>query len=165
MSVGLDTVVKQVRTGQIFPDILNFVSSISNFNQGDVLIFDTSTNLIRGSTAEADDTALLGIASQDIVNGIPRSPYQGLATTLSQQPQAINGPTYGDVFAMILATGSTLTAGQQIYGSPSTGTRGVASSGTFAIGVYQGAAVSSSAAGLVVNCLIGSRYPNNVLKF
>lgn len=161
---GKNTVVKQVGEKQIFPDIKNFLDSTVDFNQGDILIFDTSTYLVRAATSEGEGAYLLGIANATVVDGKPALPYS-TANDAAIAATSIDGPLYGDTFKMILKTGSTLTPGQQVYADPGTSARGVASSGTKAIGVYQGAAVSSSAAGLEIEVLIGARYPNDTLKF
>jgi hypothetical protein len=161
-----NTIVKQISEKQIFPNILGYVSSAVTFNQGDYLIFDPVNSLVRAATAEAEAASGLGIAALSISSGQPISPYQGTAVDAAQAAPAMNGPLYGDSALMVLKTGSTLALGAPVYLDIATGNQGVAASGTKAIGVYVGqSAITSSAAGLQVEVLIGARYPNDTLKF
>lgn len=163
--VGKSTVVRDIALKQIMPDIKNMVSSATNFAQGDILIFDTVSKLVRAPTAEAEGQYLLGIAALDVASGKPLSPYQGTAVDSAQAIPSLNGPLYGATFNMILKTGDSLSPGDLVYVYTTAGTSGVASTGTKAIGMYEGAAIVSAAASTVVEVLIGARFPNDVLKF
>jgi hypothetical protein len=170
---GKSTVVRQIGEKQIFPDVKNLTTSAISYNQGQTLCFDSVTNLVRACTAQADSNNFLGIAALDVSSGKPLSPYQGTAVDASQAVPSMNGPLYGDTFLMTIKTGDSLTPGQDVYLYPSAGYNGVASSAGVAatginpIGVYVGTqgTVSSAAASTQVECLIGARFPNNILKF
>lgn len=159
---GKNTVNKQIREGSRIPDVKNFTNSSISYNQGDHLIFDTANNVVRAPSAEAECAAYLGIASLDVVNGFPRSPYSTQVSP-SQGVTSMEGPLYGDTFNMVLQTGTTMNPGAAIFASPvAVGTEPnnlVSATGTYQIGWYLGGAITSSAAGLVVEVAIGARWP------
>ncbi len=171
MAFGKNTVVKEIATKQIFPDVKVLTNSSISYNQGDHLIFDTANNVVRSATAEGEGATYLGIATMDVVSGQPRTPYTGIADAdVNASIPSIDGPIYGITAKCVLKTGDSLLPGEQVYIYPTAGGTGVASSagigpGTKPIGVYQGAQVTTSAAGLQIEVLIGDRYPNDVLKF
>ena len=159
---GKNTVNKQIREGSLIPDCKNFTPSWVSYNQGDHLIFDTTSNVVRAPSAESECAAYLGIASVDVVSGQPRSPYV-TQVDASVANTSIEGPLYGDTFNMTLQTGTTLAPGAALFAAPvSVGVEPnnvVAATGTYQIGVYLGSAITSSAAGLVVEVLVGARWP------
>ena len=159
---GKNTVIRQIREGSLIPDVKNFTNSSISYNQGDLLIFDTSNNVVRAASAESECASFLGIAALDVVSGFPRSPYV-TQVDASQGVSSMQGPIYGDSFGMVLQTGTTMSPGAAIYGSPvAVGTEPnniVSATGTYQIGVYLGPTVTTSAAGLVVEVLIGARWP------
>lgn len=167
---GKNTEVKIIAPKQIFPDVRGIVSSDSDWNQGDLLIFDSASNIVRAPTAEAEGQYVLGVAQQDVVNGKPVGPYAGLATESALGAMAVNGPVYGNSYKMVLKTGETLSPGAYVYAYPSGGANYVAATAaataTQPVGVYIGnVTVTSAAAGTQIECLIGARFPNNTLKF
>lgn len=159
---GKNTVNKQIREGAVIPDVKSFTNASISYNQGDLLIFDTANNVVRAPSAEAECAAFLGIASLDVVSGFPRSPYISQVDA-SQGVTSMEGPIYGNTFNMVLQTGTTMNPGAALYGSPvAVGVEPnnlVAATGTYQIGVYVGPVVTSSAAGQVVEVLIGRRWP------
>ena len=159
---GSNTVNKQIREGSLIPDVKNFTNSSISYNQGDLLIFDTANNVVRAPSAESECASFLGIAALDVVSGYPRSPYS-TQVDASQGVTSMQGPTYGNTFNMVLQTGTTLAPGAAIYAKPvAVGVEPntlVAATGTYQIGVYVGPSVTSSAAGQVVEVLIGARWP------
>lgn len=159
---GTNNVNTQVGGRTLFPDVKYFTNSSISYNQGDLLIFDTANNVVRAASAESECASFLGIAALDVVNGYPRSPYSTQVDG-SQGIVAIPGPQYGDTFNMVLQTGSTLAPGAAIYGKPvAVGVEPntlVAATGTYQIGIYQGGAITSSAAGTMIEVLIGARWP------
>lgn len=162
---GKQTIVKDVALKQIFPDIKNVTASTASYSQGDHIVFDSTLHIARAPTAESEGSSYLGISMLDVSSGKPLSPYSGTAVDAAQAVPAMDGPAYGVTNMYVLKTGDSLSPGVSIYIDLATGSRGVASTGTKAIGVYQGAAISGSAAGLEIECLVGARFPNDVLKF
>lgn len=162
-----NTILKEVATKQIFPNIKDLVSTAISFSQGDHLIFDASTHLVRAPTAETEASTYLGIAALNIVSGVPVGPYAGLtAVNAAQAIPAMNGPTYGDVVKFTLFTGDSINPGDQVFVKIVAGNNQVVSiTGTKAIGIYQGAAIASAAAGTQIAVLTGARYSNDTLKF
>ena len=149
---------------QIFPNIKNLVDATVSFAQGDLLIYDATNKLVRKPASEGECSTLVGIASFDAASGKPLSAFQ-TAVDGSVGTPALNGPIYNVVAKMILTTGSTLNAGALVYSNPTVGAQVVATSGTKAIGIYQGASIAGSAAGQTVEILIGARYPGDTLAF
>lgn len=171
MAFGKNTIVKEVAIKQIIPDVKVFTNSSISYNQGDHLIFDTANNVVRAATAEGEGATYLGIAALDVVSGQPRSPYSGIGDAdVNTAIPSESGPLYGMTAKFILKTGDALVRGAGVYIYVTAGGRGVASSagigpGTKPIGVYQGATISSAAAGQEIEVLVGARYPNDILKF
>jgi len=162
---GKNTEVKIISPKQIIADAKPIVDSSVSFAQGDILILDTSTHLLRAPTAEAECSAFIGIAALDISSGKPLSPYIGTAVDAALAVPALDGPLYGNTYKMVAKTGDAFYPGDMVYAHIATGARGVSVSGTKAIGVYQGKAIASAAAGQEIECLIGARFPNDALKF
>ena len=163
---GLNTLRRKIATKSLFESALAALSSDVSFNQGDLLYFDTSGKLINTLTQESDAATFLGIAPVTVVNGKIPSPYS-TPVDGSRAITEIPGPQYGDVHAVLGKPGDAFTEGCAVYASPTDGDRYVSVSGTKQIGIYNGAAVTaaSSDTPTTVECLIGARYPNDVLKF
>jgi len=166
--------VKNIAPKQIFPDVRGIVStSISTWNQGDILCFDTSANVVRACTAEGDAANVLGIAQQAITLGIPNGPYGTIVDQDNVGAMAVNGPVYGNTFNLYLKASDVLAPGAYVYPYPSGNATyfnwvaaTAASTATKPIGVYVGhASVTGTSTGLQVECLVGAQYPNTVLKF
>ena len=161
---GKNLVNKQIREGTLFPDIKNMLATWVSFNAGDFLILYTTSHVIRAPSAESECVNFVGMAAVDVVNGQPRSPYS-TQVDASVANTSLQGPVYGDTYNLVLQTGSTISAGAAIYASPvAAGTEPntlVSATGTYQIGIYTGAAgtITSSAAGLSIEVLIGARYP------
>ncbi len=166
---GKNTEVKIISTKQIFPDIRGIADTATNWNQGDILIFNGT--VVRAATAEAEaGTQCIGIAQQNAASGIPIGPYAGLATAAAAGVQALNGPVYGNTFNMVLKTSETIAPGAYVYAYPTGGANYVAatasSTATAPVGVYVGhVTVTTAAAGTQIECLIGAQFPNSILKF
>lgn len=165
MAVGLNTITRSVAPKSIFESAKNVISSTTSFLQGDLLIFDTSTKVLRVAATEAEGATFCGVARLSISLGKPVSPYQGTAVDAAQAIVDIPGPTYGVVAKCIILTGDSVNPGDNIFLSPGVGTRGVASTGTKAIGTYEGPAIAGAAALTQIEVLLGARYPNDTLKF
>lgn len=166
MAKGKNTIVRTVNPKQVFAEVAKFVDSTISYNQGDLLIWDATNKLIKIAAAEGDGATMLGVALQTIIAGQLQSPIQGTDVDASQSVGSIAGPQSGVVAKCTLKASDSLVAGQLVYLNPAEGARCVQSSGTKAIGVYQGVAVTGgpSATATEVEVLIGSRYPSDTLS-
>lgn len=171
MASGKNTVIRSVRPASLFEEVQPLLTTTLSISQGDHVVLDTSLNVLKIPVTESSDSAnYLGIMRETIVNGKLVRPYT-TDVDASQAISACPGPQYGNTFSMQLKPSDALVPGSLVYmwlpGS-TVSTRGVSVSGTNAIGVYQGPAVTGgpSSTGLTeVECLIGHRYPANVLQF
>ena len=165
MAVGKNTIVRSVAPKSIFESAKDVISASVSFNQGDLLVFDDSANVLKVPAAEAEGLTFLGVARCDIVLGKLRTPYSGTAVDAAAAASDIPGPVYGVVAKCVIKTGDSINPGDLVYLDPATGTRGVTVTGTKAIGIYQGPAVVTAAAALEIEVLIGARHPADSLKF
>lgn len=160
-----NTIVRSVAPKSVFEDATDLHNTTIDYDQGDFLVYDAATQLLVKPAAETEGVTMLGIAPQTVVDGQPKSPYSGTAVDASQKTPRLAGPIYGVVARCVAKTGEAYTRGCLVYLHPATGGRGVQVTGTKAIGVYQGPAIASSAAGQEVEVLIGARYPGDTLQF
>lgn len=163
---GKNTITRSVAPKSIFESARNVISAATTFDQGDLLIFDDTTNLLRKPALETEGSTFVGVAKCSLVLGKLASPYN-TDVVASQAIADVPGPEYGVIAKCVLKTGETLAPGDGIALHIATGSRGVQniSGGTKQIGIYQGAAVAGSAAGLEIEVLIGCRHPGDSLKF
>lgn len=164
MSTPKNNIVRSVSPKSVFPDAQSVISGAVSYNQGDLLVFDDSANLIALPSAESDGATFLGLATETLVSGVLARPYT-TPVDASAAISAVPGPCYGVVAKLVLKTGSSLSPGDLVYLDPSTGAQAVQPTGTKAIGMYQGSTISSSSAGQLVEVLLGCRHPGDVLKF
>jgi hypothetical protein len=164
MAVLKNNIVKAAAQKSLFDDARNVIGSSLSFTQGDLLVMDTSTHLLRAPTIETEGSIFVGVARVSIVNGKLPSPYN-TDVVGSQSIQDIPGPVYGVVCKLQLKTGDSLNPGDAVYLDPGTGTQGVTATGTKQVGIYQGPAISSAPAGSLVEVLVGARFGGDTLKF
>lgn len=161
-----NTIVREVGRKSIFESAINVISSAVSFDQGDLLVFDDSANLLKKPSAEAEGATFLGVATVSIASGKLVGPYTGIPDAVSTTAISdIPGPVYGVIAKCIAKTGDAFNPGDLVYLAPATSSRGVSSAGTKAIGVYQGPVIASAVAGQEVEILIGARHPADALKF
>jgi hypothetical protein len=146
----------------VFPEISNLVAATAAWNQGDMLILDQTNHLVRLAANEGELVSFIGISQISIANGKPLSPYTGTAVDAAQAVPAIPGPVFGVVAEFVLNTGDSLNPGDYVYGKPSVGPQVVSASGTQIIGIYQGKAVASAAAGTKVLVGIKCNKPSSL---
>lgn len=159
-------IVRSVAPKSLFESAVNLISSAVSFNQGDLLILDTSGHLLAHAAAESDGATFLGIARTSIASGKIIGPYTGVPDAdVSAAITDVAGPQYGVVAKLVLKTGDSVSPGSLVYLDPSSGTQNVQASGTKAIGIVQSAAVSSAAAGTQIEVLLGCRAPVDALLF
>ena len=152
---GVNNITRMVAPKSIFESAINVISSSVSFNQGDLLVFDDTNNVLKKPAAETEGATFLGVARVTIVNGKLASPYN-TDVVASQSISDIPGPQYGVVAKLVLKTGDSIAPGDKVYLDPATGTTGVTvTAGTKPIGIYQGKTLSSVAAGTLIEVLIG----------
>lgn len=164
---GKNTITRTVRRGSVFESAKAVISSATNFQQGDLLVFDSSTHLLRKPTVETEGNLFAGVARETLVNGVMPAPYSTDVDS-SRAIADVPGPDYGVVAKCHLKASDTLNPGDVVYLYPIGWTnRGVQASGTKAVGVYQGAAVTGgpSSSPTEVEVLLGHRYPGDTLVF
>ena len=165
MSTPKNNITRSVRPASIFPSAQGLVDANTNYNQGDWLIIESNKIIVPDT--EDDGDLCLGIATETVVAGKLKSPYStdvDGSTAIADLP----GPTHGVVAKMILKPSDSLSPGALVYMDPVTHSRGVAASGTKAVGVYQGVAAVTggpSTAFTEVEVLIGHRFPGDTLAF
>jgi len=158
---GKNTIVRSVAPKSLFESAIPALGAASDWEQGDLLVI--KTNVIQKAAVEADGEFMLGVARQTVTDGKVVGPYQGTAVDAAAALVDIAGPVYGVVAKCVAKTGDAFTVGCLVYLDPATGGRGVSVSGTKAIGIYQGPALTA-AAGQEVEVLIGARV-EDVLQF
>lgn len=150
----------------IFMSALPVLTTAVNYNQGDLLAFDTVNHRLKAAVT-GDAANILGVAINTIVSGIPKSPYQGTAVDASEGLSDMGGPLYGVVASLTLDTGSTVNTGDPVYLS-NVGAQNVTPTQPGSdptIGMWVGPAVSSAAAGTKGDVLVGARYGMTGLHF
>lgn len=162
---GKNTIVRSVSPKSIFESAISVISSSFSCLQGDLLVFDATNNVLKVPSAETEGNTFLGVARVTLINGRVASPYQGTAVDAAVAISDVPGPVYGVVAKCVAKTGIALAPGDEVFLDPATGTRGVAVTGTKAIGIYQGPVVASAVAGQEIEVLIGARFPQDALKF
>lgn len=152
---GKNTIVRSVNPKSLFESAQSVIDSTISFAQGDLLYLDTTNHLLKVMTLETQSANFQGVARVTIVNGKIASPYN-TDVNASIAISDIPGPQTGVVAKCVLKTGDSLNPGQQVGSYPTAGTRGVSSTiTTNAIGVYQGPAIASAAAGTEVEIYMG----------
>lgn len=161
---AVNNIVTEVAKKSIFNSAKALITSAVSFAQGDLLILDTTNHILAAPSAETDGAVFLGVATETVVSGLLKRPY----TTDVDASAAITdvpGPVFGVIAKLVSKTADAWVPGNLVYLDPATGTRGVSSTGTKAIGVYQGKAITSATAGQEIEVLVGARFGGDVLKF
>lgn len=155
-------IVKEINKSSMFDAAKPYISSAISWNQGDLIYFDTADQLLKPLTVEANATGAVGIADFAIISGRAVSPIQGTAVDAAQAIAEVPGPLFNVVARMKLTTGDTFTAGCLVYAA-GTDPQMISSSGTKAIGIFNGPAVTSVPSGTEGEALLGHRYPADTL--
>jgi len=164
MSVSKNNIVVSENRKSLFPSALAVIDSTVSYNQGDLLVFDTTTKVIKVAAAEADGATFLGVATETVVSGKMKKPYSTDVDS-SSAISDVAGPAYGVVAELIAKTGIALAPGDSIYLDPATGAQGVTITGTKVVGIYQGKTVASTVAGQKILVAVGARFPTDAFKF
>lgn len=161
---GKNRITRTVAPKSIFESAISVISSAVSFDQGDLLVFDDTNNRLKKPTAEAEGSTFVGIAQCSISSGKLLTPYV-TDVDAAQAISDIPGPVYGVIAKLVLKTGDSINPGDDVYLDPASGSYHVSVTGTKSIGLYQGGALSSVAAGTQIEVLLGARAKNDVLKF
>lgn len=164
MGVKSNTLVKRIATKSVFADIKLMVDVSSDFTQGDLVVFNTSSKKIVLAADETDGANFLGVMPVTLVDGKYPAVYNTDVDAAVGTP-ALPGPEYGSEYLVNIKAGEVLTVGCDLYLDPASGSRSVQVTGTKAVGIYQGKAVTVPTGGLEISMLVGCRRPNDVLKF
>jgi len=159
-----NTIVISEARKSLFPSAQALISVAVSFNQGDLLVLDTGTGLLKVPTLETEGSTFLGVATTTVIAGLLKRPY----TTDVDASAAISdvpGPVYGVVASCVAKTGDAFAVGATVFLDPATGTRGVAATGTKVVGIYQGKNIASATAGQEILVALGARYPTDTWKF
>lgn len=160
----VNSLKRKVARNTVIADATPVINVSLSYNQGDLLILNSSTHLLALPVAESDGANFVGISPVTIQNGKVASALTFDNATASC---SIPGPEYGDEHEVILSSGQTVHAGDSVYLDPTNGTRNVQASGSNIIGTYtgaEGASVTGATGGSPITCKIFSRYPGNTLK-
>lgn len=136
----------------------------STWNQGDLIMFNTTAHALRRVAATGDALTCVGIADNVVTGGVLAGPYDGLtAVNAAQVSPGFVGPKFGCVASMKLKTSDALNIGNKVYlvdgGDSQTVTVTDPGDGNY-IGIFVGpAAVASAAAGQQGQIKIGARFP------
>jgi hypothetical protein len=153
----VNNIVREVAPKSIFESAIPVLSTAVNYNQGDLIAFDTSAKVLVTATT-ANSANFLGVARQTVVSGLIKSPYQGTAVDASQGISDMAGPVYGVVAFFNGKVGDSFTPGCAVYLTSDAQTVTVTDPGSNDhIGIYQGRALTG-AAGVTVDVLVGARY-------
>jgi hypothetical protein len=165
MSSSVNNLIREVNPGRsLFASLIPVLSTSCTWNQGDLLTYDQTNNIVNAVTGSGSGANIVGVAVNAITKGVMPSPYQGTAVDASQAIEDAAGPLYGNVFSFLINTGDSFKPGDQAYltGDPQTLTSAATGS---SVGIYQGAAVTSAPSGTYGDFLIGSRYRQAGLTF
>lgn len=156
MSTAINNIVRSVAPKSKFESCIAVLSTAVNYNQGDLIAFDTSAKVLTVATT-ANVASLLGVARQTVINGVTKSPYT-TAVDASQAIEDVGGPVYGVVAFFNGKVGDAFTPGCAVYLTADPQTLTVTDPGSNdSVGIYQGRA-ATGAAGATIDVLVGSRY-------
>lgn len=152
---GFNKITRTVNQKSLFESAKALVDATISWNQGDLIYLDTTNHLLKAVTAETQSADFMGVARQTIVNGKVASPYN-TDVVASQAIADIAGPVTGVIAKVILKTGDSINPGQFVGLDPASGTRNVSVTiTTNAVGVYQGPALTTVAAGTEIEVYFG----------
>lgn len=160
MTKPINNIIRGGAQGKsLFDSALPVLDSTVSYNQGDLIAFNTSSNILK-TAATGDGANFLGVAINTVVNGLPKQPYQGTAVDASVGASDMGGPLYSVVASLFLTTGDAYNLGDEVYltSDPQTVTS-VQPGSDKSIGVYVGqTTIASAASGTKGDIKLGLRY-------
>jgi hypothetical protein len=163
-TIAQNNIVREVSPKSLFESALPVLSTLSTFNQGDLIAYDSTNNIINAVTGSGSGANVLGVAPVTIVNGKTLSPYQGTSVDASAAIEDVKGPVYGVVAFLKLTVGDNWVPGQKAYIGADAQTVTSAVTGS-PVGIFQAKAITSAASGQVADILIGCQYQQPGLVF
>lgn len=148
----------------IFRKLDPYVSSASNWDQGDMLVYNSSTKLVGPKPSGETGANLIGIAQSKVVNGSQATPFASFTENAAALGQdGISPADFGGTYLMESDGSITFNPGDKIYPGTS-GTKRVTNvaNSQVCIGVYDGAAVTLTI-GQTLACKIGAVYPSTTV--
>src|SRR4051812_3982271 len=110
-------VARRVARNTIFADIKDMVGASSTWNQGDLLILDTTNNIVAKAAVQSDGANFLGISPVTVSAGKLPSAYltdSDAALGIASLP----GPEFGDEYFVVLKAGDAVVPGSKLYLAP-----------------------------------------------
>lgn len=146
-TVAKNNIVRSVNPYSVFESAKALVTSAVSFNQGDLIIIDTTNHILATAGTNTDGGVFLGVATQTIVSGVVKGPYQGTAVDASVGISDIRGPVAGVIVNLKLKSGDAFVPGCDVYAcsvdaQTVTSTAGV---GGLSLGKFQDAAITAGA--------------------
>jgi hypothetical protein len=160
----INNIVRWVDGKSLFESALPVLSTAVTYNQGDLISFDATNNILKPVTGNGDSTFICGAARQTVASGKVASPYT-TAVDASQAIEDLAGPVYGVVVSLKLTAGVDYTPGLPVYLTTTDAQTVTSAPGGSSVGIYQGRAITSAAAGLYGDVLIGARYGLGGIQF
>lgn len=153
----INNIIREVAPKSLFESALPVLSTAVTYNQGDLISYDATSNILKPVTGSGDSTFILGVARQTIVAGKTASPYT-TAVDASQAIEDVAGPVFGVVASLKLTAGVNYVPGLPVYLTATDAQTVTSASAGSSIGLYQGPAITSAGAGLYGDVLVGARY-------
>lgn len=146
---GVNRIVREDVKRSLFPSAIALTTSSISYNQGDLLMLDTTAHTIRKVTTGDQGAWFMGIAEVTIASGKLAFPYV-TDVDASIAISDIPGPVIGVVAKLVLKTSDSINPGAPVYLNVAAGAYHVtatAAMGDIVVGYYQGPALTSVAAG------------------
>ncbi len=156
-------VARRVARNTIIADIKDFIGASSSWNQGDLLILDTTLNVVAKAAVQSDGANFLGISPVSIVNGKLPSIYS-TDVDAALGYGSIPGPEFGDEYFVTLKAGDAVVPGSKLYLAPLTGANVVSVTGNKQVGTYIGPALVAVTGGTVIVAKLYAAAPDGTLK-
>ncbi len=156
-------VARRVARNTIIADIAAFVGASSTWNQGDLLILDTTNNIVAKAAVQSDGQNFLGISPVTIVNGKLPSIYS-TDTDSALGIGSIPGPEFGDEYFVTLKAGDAVVPGSKLYLAPLSNAQTVSVTGNKQVGTYIGPAMTAATGGSTIVAKLYAAAPDATLK-
>jgi hypothetical protein len=150
----------------LFDSALPLLNSSVSYNQGDLIAYDSGSDVLKAVAGSGDSANFLGVAVNTVVNGLPKQAYQGTAVDASTGPSDMEGPVYGVVCSLYLTNGNAFVPGGKVYLTTDAQTVTSTQPGSeSAIGIFVGPAITPASSGVKGDVKIGLVYGGAGLQF
>ena len=156
-------IARRVARNTIIADVQSFIGASTSWNQGDLLILNTTTNTVARAAVQSDGANFLGMAPVTIVNGkLPEIYTTDVDSALGYG--SIPGPEFGDEYFVTLKAGDAVVPGTALYLAPLTGYNVVSITGNKQVGIYIGPAMTAATGGSTIVAKLFACSPDGTLK-